>query len=176
MEWTAPTLISERLALTPLTVDDADEMVSVLADEDMYAFTGGEPPTLEQLRSRYRQQVVGRSPAGDEWWLNWIVRHEPDGAVGTVQATVNADGSSVDVAWQVGVPWQGQGIASEAATTLVQWLIDNGVDRVTACINPTHGASAQVAARAGLRATEELVDGEVVWRRSAGHTNGEVRP
>ncbi len=120
MNWTAPTLVTDRLVLTPLTVDDADEMTSVLADERMYAFTGGEPPTVEQLRFRYGRQVVGRSPTGDEWWLNWIVRLEPDGAVGTVQATVAADGASADVAWQVGVPWQGRGVASEAATALVR--------------------------------------------------------
>ena len=103
-------------------------MVGVLADERMYEFTGGEPPTVDRLRQRYRALARGRSPSGDEWWFNWIVRM-PGDPVGVVQATVTADRSSAEVAWEVGVPWQGQGIAGEAAQAMVDWLRAAGVTR-----------------------------------------------
>jgi RimJ/RimL family protein N-acetyltransferase len=80
-----------------------------------------------------------------------------------VQATVAADGLLADVAWEVGVPWQGRGIASEGAGALVGWLVERGVADIRACIHPQHEASAAVAARAGLAATSDVVDGEVVW-------------
>ena len=155
-----------RLELAPLAVEDAEEMAVVLGDERMYEFTGGAPLPVEQLRERYRRLAVGRSADGSELWFNWIVRLAAEGvAVGVVQATVAADGSSADVAWEVGVPWQGRGFAAEAATAIVDWLVDQGVHDISACIHPDHHASARVAAKAGLTPTEEIVDGEVVWRR-----------
>ena len=176
MVLTASPIATARLRLDPLRVDDADEMAGVVADPRMYEFTGGEPPTVEQLRDRYRRMAVGHSADGTEWWLNWIVR-APAGAtsidaVGVVQATVTDDGATAEVAWEIGVPWQGQGLASEAAASMVAWLIDAGVGTVTACIHPEHDASAAVAARAGLAPTSEVVDGEQVWRRAADTGSG----
>src|SRR6185503_13248208 len=68
-----------RLDLLPLRPADAGEMVVVLADPALYAFTGGEPPSVESLRRRYALQVVGQSPDGTETWLNWIVRRREAG-------------------------------------------------------------------------------------------------
>ena len=152
--------------LTPLLVDDADEMVEVLADPALHEFTGGEPATLDQLRDRYRSFVRG-SGRDTELWLNWIVRRrDDDAAIGTLQATVmNPDDKpAAFVAWTTGVDWQGQGYATEATIAVVQWLEDHGVDSILAHIHPDHAASAGVATRAGLRPTEGVVDGEVVWR------------
>jgi RimJ/RimL family protein N-acetyltransferase len=161
---TPTSLATERLTLTPLTVEDADAMVNVLGDERMYEFTGGRPRTLEELRKHYGWLAAGRSADGSELWFNWIVRFAgaPD-PVGVVQATVAPDGSTADVAWEVGVPWQGRGIAVEAAQAMVGWLLANGVGRVRATVHPDHVASSRVAERVGLERTADVEDGEVVW-------------
>jgi RimJ/RimL family protein N-acetyltransferase len=161
-------IITERLRLTPLVVEDADEMVTVLDDERMYEFTGGCPPSLDELRDRYRRLIVGYSADGSQRWLNWVVRlTAEDLAVGAMQATLTTERSSADVAWEIGVPWQGRGIASEAASAVVQWLLDQGVGTITAYIHPEHHASGRVAASAGLAPTSTAVDGETVWHRMA---------
>lgn len=67
-------LETERLVLTPLGVDDAEEMVVTLADPALYCFIGCEPPSLEGLRDRYRRLSVGRSDDGRQIWRNWVVR------------------------------------------------------------------------------------------------------
>ena len=159
-------IVTSRLTLTPLVEEDADAMVDVLSDEQMYQFTGGRAPTLDELRSRYRRLVVGRSADESELWFNWIVRIDGS-AVGAMQVTLAADSTSADVAWEVGVPWQGRGIAAEAATAVVDWLVALRIPVIRALVHPDHAASAAVAARAGLRPTDELVDGETVWRRTA---------
>ena len=162
----AVTIETGRLVLTPLVAADADVMVDVLADERMHEFTGGRPLSLEGLRLRYEGLEGGRSPDGNEAWLNWIVRRDDDGRpVGVVQATVASDQSSADVAWEIGVAEQGNGFASEAASAVVEWLFGHGVTTVQAFVHPAHAASAIVAARAGLIATDQSVDGEVLWRR-----------
>ena len=159
-------IATARLMLHPLQVADADEMVVVLADSTLHEFTGGEPATLDELRARYAAWVEG-SGSPDEVWLNWIVRRRADAvAVGTVQATVmHPDADTVaSVAWTIGVPWQGQGYAGEAAAGLVQWLVGLGIGTVEANVHPDHIASGAVAARAGLLQTSEVTDGELVWR------------
>jgi RimJ/RimL family protein N-acetyltransferase len=153
------TIATARLELTPLTVADADPMATVLADERLHEFIGGQPATAEELRTLYARQVAG-SGRPEEVWLNWIVRVEGE-PVGYVQSTVV--GQSADVAWVIGTRWQGNGYATEAAAGLVAWLRARGLV-VSAEIAPGHGASERVAAAVGLTVTDELVDGERVWR------------
>jgi RimJ/RimL family protein N-acetyltransferase len=163
----ADTITTERLLLTPLRAADADELVEVLADPRLHEFTGGRPGTLEELRARYAAMTAGPDRPG-ELWRNWVVRRRADDRpVGTVQATLyrHQAGWSAEVAWVVGVLYQGQGYAAEAARALVAWLAGRDVGEVVAHIHPDHAASAGVARRAGLHPTGDLVDGEVVWRR-----------
>src|SRR5262245_65415124 len=106
---------SARLRLVPLVVTDAEEMAGVLSAEALYTFTGGEPPGLDELRARYAGQAAGRSPDGSEEWRNWILRLEPGGeASGYVQATITGEGRRAEIAWVVGVDWEGRGSATEA--------------------------------------------------------------
>ena len=152
-------------------------MVEVLADSDLYAFTGGHPPNLADLESQYEDQVAGPS-SGEEVWHNWIIRPNDTGeAVGFVQATVTGD--FADVAWVVGVEWQGRGYASEAALAMRDWLASQGVEIFTAHLHPGHAASQRVAASLGMQATDEIdADGEVVWASVPGSAvrTPEVRP
>jgi RimJ/RimL family protein N-acetyltransferase len=151
-----------NLRLDPLAVSDAAEMVGVLAAPELYAVTGGEPPTLAELTERYRRQVVGGSADGREEWLNWLVRVD-DEAVGFVQATVT-DGSRASIAWVIGLAWQGHGYATAAASAMVAQLRTRGVTDVRASIAPGHEASERVASRIGLVATERVdEDGERLW-------------
>ena len=165
----AEPIASLRLRLEPLREADADEMVDVLSDPALYAVIGGGPPDLDALRSRYRFLAPGRSPDGRELWLNWVVRLRADehSAVGTVQATVRDDLGQAEVAWVVGTPWQGEGYAGEAACALTEWLREKGVRRLIAHVHPEHTASEKVAARAGLRPTAEVHDGERRWASDA---------
>jgi len=67
----AAVLNGERVCLEPLRVEHAEELAPVLEDPLLHIFLGGEPADRDQLRARYRRQVVGRSPDGSQRWLNW---------------------------------------------------------------------------------------------------------
>ncbi|MFD7654158.1 GNAT family N-acetyltransferase [Actinosynnema sp. NPDC059797] len=162
----AEVIRTARLDLVPLGVEHADEMAAVLTDPALHAFTGGAPAGPAALRSRYERLAQG-SPDPAVAWLNWVVRLRAEGRLtGTVQATVT--GPLAEVAWVVGTPWQGRGIATEAARGLVDRLGGCGVRTVVAHVHPDHRASAAVAAAAGLAPTGEWQDGEVRWRREVG--------
>jgi len=162
----AAVLNGERVYLEPLRIEHADELAPVLDDPLLHAFIGGEPVDRDQLRARYRRQVVGRSPDGSQRWLNWLVRCREDAqALGTVQATVSQkkDELTAEVAWVIGTAHQGQGYAREAAGLVVTWLRQQGVQTLDAHVHPQHDASMAVARAVGLAPTETVFDGEVRW-------------
>lgn len=163
-------------------------MVGLLADRRLYGYDESEAsPSLDELRARYARQAVGRSPDGRETWHSWILRERASGrAVGFVQATVGPtagtssadadtaatpyDGAtSAELAWVVGVEWQGRGYATEAATAVRDAVRGTGpgtgdhVTRVHAHIAPGNVASEAVARRLGLAPTAVVHDGEVRW-------------
>ena len=159
-------IATERLVLVPLQAEDADELCDVLYDDRLHEFIGGRPSSRLELHDRFILLAAG-SPREGETWMNWVIRRRLDSqAVGTVQATVRAvDGrQAARLGWMVGVEWQNQGFASEAATALVKWVRKLGVEEIGANIHPDHDASATVATRAGLHQTEEEFEGERVWR------------
>jgi RimJ/RimL family protein N-acetyltransferase len=156
-------IATARLDLLPLRVEHADEMATVLADPALHTFIGGAPDTLDALRSRYRRMVAG-SPDPAVTWHNWVIRLREEACLtGTVQATV--DSSITEIAWVVGTPWQGRGIATEAARGLVAWLGERRPARIIAHIHPDHHASAAIATACGLTPTDTWHDGEVRWHR-----------
>jgi RimJ/RimL family protein N-acetyltransferase len=159
-------ITTERLVLVPLRAEDADELCDVLDDDRLHEFIGGRPASRLELHDRFVLLAAG-SPRASETWLNWVVRRRLDSqAVGTMQATIReVDGTTRSrLGWMIGVDWQNQGYATEAASALVKWVRRQGVDEIGAHIHPEHRASEAVATRAGLRQTEEEFEGERLWR------------
>ena len=160
-------LHTARLDLEPLRDGHADELAPVLDDPALHEFIGGAPVPVAALRERYARLAGGRSPDGSQRWLNWVLRLRENGRpVGTVQATVTEqDGVlTAEVAWVVAVPFQGRGLATEAARAMVAELRAAGADVVIAHVHPDHTASGAVARSVGLAATDVRVDGETRWQ------------
>ena len=163
----AELISTARLDLVPLSAAHAEEMAEVHSSPALHTYIGGEPLSPDALRTRYERLVAGPS-VPSVTWCNWVLRLRAESClVGTVQATVTEAGSVAEIAWVVGVPWQGRGLATEAARGLVSWLARKpSVHTVAAYIHPRHGASAAVATAAGLTPSEQSQDGEVRWQRA----------
>ncbi|MFF7471759.1 GNAT family N-acetyltransferase [Streptomyces sp. NPDC008092] len=160
------TIRTERLDLLPLRVEHAEEMAVVLSDPALHTFTGGTPDTAEALRSRYRRLTAG-SPDPAVSWANWVIRLRAGSCLtGYVQATIRD--SAAEIAWVVGTPWQGRGIATEAVRALADRLCGRPPYSVVAHIHPGHHASAAVARAAGLTPTDVRHEGEIRWHRAPG--------
>lgn len=164
---TTPRLVTPRLDLDPLQVDDAPDVSHALADPALYTVIGGEPPDAERLRTRFAAMLAGPEDP-DETWHNWTLRLRPDATVvGSAQATVH--GSTADLAWMVGTPWQRRGLATEAASAVADRLLAEGVTTLRAFVAPGHVASEGVARRVGLRPTgQHDDDGEQRWELTVG--------
>jgi RimJ/RimL family protein N-acetyltransferase len=159
-------ILTARLELQPVVEADAEVLAELFLDDLRATFA-----RVQADRANDRDATVQR---------NWTVRRRADRqAVGMLQAVLGDGGRSAELAWAVGVSWQGQGIASEAAQALIVWLEARGVDTITAYINPDHRASIGVAAHAGLQPTEEFREHrgihEQLWRRQP-TAGGRSRP
>jgi len=159
---------TERLDLEPLEPADAAELGPALNEASLHRFIGGAPLGARELAARYERLAARRSPDGDQLWGNWVLRVRQTGAaVGTVQATLPADGPAVgpaEVAWVVAGAAQGHGFAKEAARSLTARLSEDGWS-VAAYIHPGHCASRRVASAAGMTITATVRDGEQCWIR-----------
>ena len=92
--------------LVPAAADDADELAVAFADERLYAFTGGGPGTVGELRDTLGR-LAGDRAADPGAQLNWVTRRLADEQViGMLQAVFGEGGRSAELAWLVGVPWQ----------------------------------------------------------------------
>ena len=160
-----PELLSARLRLTALAPADAELMHPILADARLYHYTGECPPSKTELAERYQLLVAG-SPDRLEEWANWIVRLQgTESPIGHMQATIYRD--RAELAWLIGVAWQGNGFAKEAAGAVQNWLASRGSPSFAARIHPGHEASMAVARSIGLVPTGEVdADGEMIWASS----------
>jgi RimJ/RimL family protein N-acetyltransferase len=124
---------------------------------------------LEGLRSTFARLAAARIASASAQ-LNWVVRlRVDDQAIGMLQAIFTDGGQSAEIAWVIGVPWQGQGLATEATRAVVAWLDAQGVQTIAAWIRTDHHASVAVALRAGLTSTGKYRDAKLhrvqQWRR-----------
>lgn len=144
----------------------AEELAPLLDDAALHEFTGGAPLSAAAVTARFARLAARRSPDGDQFWGNWMIRvRATRAAAGTVQATLPTGGPAAgpaEVAWVVVRAAQGQGYAKEAARSLVALLREAGWT-VVAHIHPGHLASQEVARAAGLSPTTDIQDGETRW-------------
>ena len=156
-------IATDRLELTPLVSEHAEELFTLLSELSLYEFTRDVPPaSLIELQLRYARLESRRSPDGTEAWLNWtLFESATSTSIGYVQATVSS--KRADIAWVVGTLWQRRGFATEAAAALLIWLRSAGVEHICAMINPAHAASQKVAENIGLSRTLLMLGGEEVW-------------
>ena len=142
----------------PLRADDADDLAEFLDDPVMREWLDSNE--VGDLRARFHRWERRTSPDGRQRWLNWVVRLRDDGrAVGWVQATV--EGESAEVAYAMLASRRRRGYCAEAVARVVESL---GVSSVEAHVAAENAASAGVAAAVGLHPTDEVDEGEVVWR------------
>ena len=156
-------ITTTRLVLRPLRPQDADELFEIMRDPAIGAAMGEPPPASPSvMRERIEEWTRGPGADSDERWLNWLAWTQDWRPVAHLAATVQ--GSLAWLAWIVAVEHQRQGFATEGANAIMTHLAANGVHTFAASIPEGHEASERVARNLDLRLTDEVVDGERVWR------------
>jgi ribosomal-protein-alanine N-acetyltransferase len=150
-------LRTARLGLEPQRASHAAEMFRVLRDPAIYRYENQPPPSELWLRDRYAHLESRRSPDGRERWLNWVLRFEPHGLIGYVQATIHP-GRRAAIGYEMASAWWGQGLASEAVQAMLAELAGSyGVDEVFAIHKAANARSARLLDRLGFGPAEPRV-------------------
>jgi len=98
--------------------------------EELEWFSRGEPLSLWATELKEDDSFIGRCGL-----LPWTIEGRDE----------------VEVAYMIARPWQGRGLATEAACALVRHGFESlGLRRIIALIDPAHAESIAVARRAGL--------------------------
>jgi RimJ/RimL family protein N-acetyltransferase len=149
-------LDTERLSLRVPTLNDFEDSAAMWSDQAIVRHIGGRPFTREESWLRLLRHV-------GHWQLFgfgfWVVRERTGGRfVGEVglgdfrRETIPSFHGDPEMGWVLARRAHGQGYATEAAETALEWMrLQHRTPRAVCMIEPENAASARVAAKCGFR-------------------------
>lgn len=146
---------TERLTLTPMSLADIDDLLTLWRDGDFTRFTSGRILTEEEVWTRLLRDIGHWSVMG---FGNWTIRLTETGQhVGSVglfdyRRALEPPFDAPEVGWGLRSGFQGQGLAYEALTAALAWSDQNIAKVRTVCmISPQNQPSIRLAQRCGFR-------------------------
>ena len=149
----------------PLALAHAEPLYPILSsDPELYRYIpGNAPESLEALRTRFVQLLVGVSADGKERWLNWTLFSKRDGRLaGRLEATIRELDRCALIAYSIFDGHRRQGLGKEAVAALIQWLFHKypAVETVKAYIDDQNQPSLRLVESVGLAHTETKNDAD----------------
>jgi RimJ/RimL family protein N-acetyltransferase len=175
-------LETERLLLRPLSTEDLDALAAFYADAEVMRYIGG-GVTLDREQTReILERMLGSFEAQGFGQLG-VVRNEDGAFMGRCGILVwdpetwtsvrisDATGPvEIEVGYLLGREYWGHGYATEAATAVRDWALENlDLERLIALIQLGNERSAGVARRLGMQPGEEI---EIFGKRAVVHALG----
>jgi RimJ/RimL family protein N-acetyltransferase len=152
---TNPVLETERLRLQPVSPKDFDDLKDTWADPVFVAAITGRPLSSEDVWFRLLRDIGHWQVTG---YGNWSMRLRATGAyVGSVgvfdyRRELNPPFEAPELGWGVRVAHQGQGLAHEGLSALLEWTDSILKPERTVCmIAPDNHPSLRLASRVGYK-------------------------
>ena len=148
-------LTSARLTLTPVSVDDYDDLCTLWGDAAFATAILPEAMNTEDVWFRLLRDIGQWQVRG---YGSWSVRRTADGVyIGSVSVLdhrrlMTPAFDAPELGWGVAPPFQGQGLAFEAVSAALDWC-DRSLNapRTVCMIDPGNTPSLMLAARTGFR-------------------------
>ncbi len=151
-----PALTTDRLILRGFTAQDADALYSVLQDRELHHyFPRTEPPSRERV-----EQIIATQRAHWEehrcgWWA--VLLRESQQMIGWCGLRFLPEFGEIEVAYCLGKPYWGQGLATEGARAAVEFGFRTlGRERILAFAHVENVASQRVIHKLGMSFVEQL--------------------
>jgi RimJ/RimL family protein N-acetyltransferase len=149
----AQPLLTERLALRPWHVDDAEAALAAYGDAEVARWL---TPAMDRIRDPAAMRVVLQqwvaedvrmlTPAG-----RWAVELRQDGRlIGGATLLPLPPDDEFEIGWQLHPLEWGHGYATEAGLTLARWAFEQGIEQVIAVVRPTNTRAAATVRRIGM--------------------------
>lgn len=153
-----------RLAIVPLAVEHAAVLFGPMSDRRLYAYIPDDPPaSIDALATTFRRLCSGGHPDRGELWRNWMMVERATGApVGTLQATIYADGRA-EIGYIVLCDHWRRGLGGEGVGWLAAGLLaDPVVARIEAHVDTGNLPSIRLLERLGFARRELVRDADVI--------------
>jgi RimJ/RimL family protein N-acetyltransferase len=161
-------LTTDRLTLTPVNVDDYDDLCTLWGDAAFATAILPEAMNTEEVWFRLLRDIGQWQVRG---YGSWSVRRTADGVyIGNVSVLdhrrlMTPAFDALELGWGVAPRFQGQGLAFEAVSAALDWC-DRSLNapRTVCMIDPANGPSHALARRVGYSpyAETRYKDGPVV--------------
>lgn len=185
---------TKRCIVRELTMDDIDALFELYGHSEITRFV---EPLYERKKEVEYQRNYIREIYGSYGYGMWAVVDKKSGKlIGRIGVESrpedcadvlrdydenNADTAhghtennmdTLELGYIVAVDWQRKGIATEVCTAVLEYARDVlGKQRVYARIHPDNKASIRLIQKLGFAETDEIVDGERVWKKKLENKN-----
>ena len=146
-------LVTPRLTLTPVSVDDFQDLTDLWQHPDFTRYITGRALSEEEVWFRLLRDLGHWQAKG---YGNWTIRLTDSGAyAGSVgffdyRRELSPPFESPEVGWGISPAFQNQGIAREALDSALTWADSHLPGRIVCMISPENAASIHLASRAGF--------------------------
>lgn len=147
----------DRVSFHRMTMDDLDAMAALLGSPEVMSFYP-RPKTREEAAGWIAWNQANYAQDGFGLWVMRDGAGAFVGDCGLTWQTVNGV-TDLEVGYHVMPAFQGQGIATAAATACRDFARRRGIKRLIAIIDPDNRPSQRVAEKIGMELHEETV-----WR------------
>jgi RimJ/RimL family protein N-acetyltransferase len=153
-------IMTPRLSLRPLTVDDRDALLAYRGRADVCRYLPFEPMSVETLRARLARDLSTTAITEPGQSLTLGVRFDDKGDVigDVVLFFHNLEHGAGELGYVFAPEASGHGYASEACAAVLALAFDQlGLHRVIARMDARNDASTRLAVRLGMRQEAHLV-------------------
>jgi [ribosomal protein S5]-alanine N-acetyltransferase len=159
-----------RLVLRPLAIEDADQVQALFPHWDIVRYLNAVVPwpyPADGALTFFRDVALPAIARGDEWVWTLRLKSDPDRIIGSIHLKRSDDENR---GFWLGLPWQGQGLMTEAADAVTDFWFDTlkfPVMRIPKAVANT--ASQRISEKQGMRVIA-LVERDYVSGRGPSKT------
>jgi threonine dehydratase/RimJ/RimL family protein N-acetyltransferase len=161
-------LETARLLLRPLALEDADAVQAIFPHWEIVRHLNAFVPwpyPADGARTFYRDIALPAVARGDQWIWTLRLKSDPDRVIGSIGLRRS---DQKNRGFWIGLPWQGQGLMTEAATAATDFWFDElkfPVLRTKKAI--ANAASRRVSEKQGMRVVGTIEHDSVSGRQPA---------
>jgi len=153
-----PTLETERLILRPLVLEDAEQTQVLFPHWDIVKYLAAPIPwpyPPDGAHQHYRDNALPAMERGEAWHWTLRLKSATEQLIGSVNLRIS---DKENRGFWLGLPWQRQGLMTEACTAVTDFWFDSlqrDVLRVSKAVG--NAASRRISEKSGMRmvGTEE---------------------
>jgi ribosomal-protein-alanine N-acetyltransferase len=119
-----PVLETPRLLLRPLELSDADDAQILFPQWEIVRYLGSHVPwpyPPDGVYKYYRDVALPAVERGEQWYWSLRLRSDPDRLVGAICLQKSENDNR---GFWIGLPWQGQGLMTEACEVVTNYWFD----------------------------------------------------